>query len=475
MASTNRTIEENARPGTAEWQLQWTKFDAVAALAASPLVRNLRSSAVEGYASRTSCYPGESLDLFVSLDPGGSLRGDVYRLGFYGGSGGRHVASVGPFEVETQPVPLMTTERLRECAWARTATLTVGEDWASGVYVVKLSREDEPGYQSYVIFVVKSREPSDLLVQVSDLTWQAYNKWPANDSIYDDGSGPVWYSGPNVRVGFNRPYAKYCQVVDAPLSAGSGEFLLWEHPLAYWLESEGYDVAYCSNIDLHLDADVLDRANVFLSVAHDEYWSREMYDAVTGARDDGMSLAFLSGNAVYHEIVFYDSEIDGAPCRSFARKRRFDDEDRLMGVKSYGSAAGDWVVTNADHWIYDGTGLSDGDRIPGLIGWEYHGNPADIPGLEVVATADLWPKQHYTNPDQVHAAVVYPCDAGNWVFNAGTIWWAEGLSQPPGHIPARTGRSGPHGVNESVRTVTRNVLNRMIDDSPRKRTSATGD
>ena len=263
------------------------------------------------------------------------------------------------------------------------------------------------------------------------------------------------------------PTPKYCQVVDAPLSAGSGEFLLWEHPLAFWLEAQGYDVTYCSNIDLHLDAEVLNRSKVFMSVAHDEYWSREMYDAVTEARDSGMSLAFLSGNAVYHEIQFYNSEVTGIPCRSFARKQRFENEDLLMGTKSYGSADGDWIVTNPEHWIYLGSGLRKGDRIPGLIGWEYHGNPADIPGLEIVAAAELYPRRHYTNQEQNHAAVVFPCEKGNWVFNAGTIWWSEGLSSPPGHIPARTGQSGPLGVSHHVKEITENILDRMIKDSPR--------
>ena len=466
--TTNTHINaENEHPGTAEWQLQWTRFDAVPALASTPLVRNLRSSSVEGFASRTSFYPGDSLDLFVSLDPAGAVGVDFYRLGYYGGSGGRHIASIGPYDADAQPVPHMTTERLRECDWQKTVTFTVPEDWSSGVYLAKLTRAEDFGAQSYIIFVVKSRGKSDILVQVSDISWQAYNKWPANDSIYDDGSGPVWYSGPNIRVSFDRPYSKYCQVVDAPLSAGSGEFLLWEHPLAYWLEAEGYDVTYCSNLDLHLDPDILDRSKVFLSVAHDEYWSREMYDAVMAARENGLSLAFLSGNSIYHEIEFYDNERDGTPCRSFARKQRFDDEDLLMGTKSYGSAGGDWIVTKPDHWIYKDTGLAENDRIPGLIGWEYHGTPAPIPGLEVVAAAELYPRSHASNPKQDHAAVVFPCAMGNWVFNAGTIWWPEGLSSPPGHIPARTGRFGPLGVSKPVQQITRNVLNRMVNDSPR--------
>jgi hypothetical protein len=90
----------------------------------------------------------------------------------------------------------------------------------------------------------------------------------------------------------------------------------------------------------------------------------------------------------------------------------------------------------------------------------------------------------------LHAAVVYPCSKGNWVFNAGTCWWSEGLSQPPGHIPAGDSgmeeppylysrdpysRSAPaghnpagrtFGVNPLVQKISANVINRMIKDSP---------
>src|SRR5690606_28246236 len=148
--------------------------------------------------------------------------------------------------------------------------------WPSGVYLGKLSCDHEFGKQSYVIFVIKEKRESDILCQVSDLTWQAYNKWPGNDSLYDDGTPSVWYTGSNVRVSFNRPYAKYVQLVDSVLSTGSGAYLLWEHPMTFWLEKEGYDVTYCSNLDLHFDSNILDRSKVFLSVGHDEYWTREM-------------------------------------------------------------------------------------------------------------------------------------------------------------------------------------------------------
>ena len=176
------------------------------------------------------------------------------------------------------------------------------------------------------------------------------------------------------------------------------------------------------------------------------------------------------------------------PGRVFAKTPNvnFKNEEQLMGVISYGVGYGDWVVKNSDHWIYEGTGMKDGDKIPAIIGWEFHGAPAaNIEGLVVVAESAL------SQTDKLHNGVVYPCPKGNWVFNAGTCWWAEGLSQPPGHVPAGDGgmeeppyryatdpysRSAPaghnpggrtFGVNSYVRKITANVINRMIKDSPR--------
>ena len=173
--------EENRRAGTTEWQLRNCRFDDPVTLASYPLVRRLRSSAIEGYVSATSVYQGGSVDIKVSLDPPGGFRIEIYRMGFYGGAGGRHVATLGPFEGRTQPVPMMTVERLRECEWESCATLSIPEEWPSGVYLGKLVREEFYGSESYVVFVVKERRRSDILWQLSDLTWQAYNRWPGND------------------------------------------------------------------------------------------------------------------------------------------------------------------------------------------------------------------------------------------------------------------------------------------------------
>lgn len=331
------TQAENRLPGTLDWQLTRFQFDYPGHMQASPIIRGLRSSTIEGYASRTSVYPGDTLELMVSVQPEAGFEIDIYRMGYYDGLGGRHLLHLGPFEGRRQPMPMETIERLRECDWEPAVTLTIPDDWASGVYLAKLTKGTAPHAQSYIVFVVKSRRRAQVLVQVSDLTWQAYNKWPGVNSIYDDGTPDMWYTGDKVRVSFDRPYAKYCQIVDAPLSCGSGEFLLWEFPLAYWLEAEGYEVTYCSNLDTHHDPDLLLSCEVFISVGHDEYWTREMYDNVSRARDAGVSLLFLSGNTMYHEILPYARK-EGEPFRSFARRRYFQDEQELMGASSFGPA-----------------------------------------------------------------------------------------------------------------------------------------
>src|SRR6185503_19781534 len=102
----------------------------------------------------------------------------------------------------------------------------------SGVYLGKLTAERD-GWQSYVIFIVKDERKADLIFQCSDNTWQAYNRWPDGYSLYTD---PRAAHAPDVSVSFDRPYGKYCQIFDAPQSIGSGEFLLCEFPLVYWLE-----------------------------------------------------------------------------------------------------------------------------------------------------------------------------------------------------------------------------------------------
>jgi hypothetical protein len=464
----DQILRENEKRGTQDWLLTHTRID--------PATK-YRCPWVEGYGSRTSVRAGESISFQVSTNPPSPFTLDIYRMGYYGGAGGRQVLSLGPFRGVSQPDPPIGEKRARDCRWEPCTTIKIPPDWLSGVYLGKLTAERE-GLQSYVIFIVHDDRPADFIFQCSDTTWQAYNRWPSQFALYDDGKDP-WYWGPNVRVSFNRPYGKYCQILDAPLSTGSGEWFLWEFPLAYWLESRGDDVTYVSNLDAHANPKSLLRAKGFLSVGHDEYYSLEMFHQLKAGIDAGLNVAFLSGNTCCGRILF-SPDFRGVPDRVFERVGVFGPPggtrdfvamkslpherpyaNELIGAHSTGPVTGgaDWLCVQPEHWLFEGTGMKKGEGIAGLVGWEWHGDPAAIPGLEVVASGPTQDGPGKPNGG-IYTATIYPGPKGNFVFNAATCWWADGIAEPPGYVRP-SAYTTPKGPDARVRRITANVLERM--------------
>jgi hypothetical protein len=460
---------ENDKPGTTEWLLTNTRVD--------PKTK-YRCPWVEGYCSHTSLRAGDSISFMVSTNPPSPFVIDLYRLGYYGGKGGRHLQQLGPFHGKVQPDPPIGPERLRECRWEPATTLTIPADWPSGVYLGKITAEREK-LQGYVIFIVRDDRPCDFLFQCSDTTWNAYNRWPNQWSLYDNGKND-WYWGPGVRVSFDRPYGKYCQILDAPLSQGSGEFLLWEFPLAFWMEKEGYDVSYISNLDTHADSKGLVRAKGWLSVGHDEYWSLDMFNNVKAAVATGLNVAFFSANTCCG-VISVGPNSGGAANRVISRigqygpiqeaavkggfpelldlKHNGPNEATLIGARSTFPVTGGagWTCVNEKHWVFAGSGMKNGDSVPGLVGWEWHGDPADIPGLEILAKGKLRSR----DAEGTYTATIYPGPKGNFVFNAATIWWSDGLSAPPGYQHPSAHGAHPKGPDPRVQQITANLLNRF--------------
>jgi hypothetical protein len=459
---------ENEKPGTTDWLLQHTRVD--------PKTK-YRCPWIEGYCSHTSLRAGDTLSIMVSTNPPSPFVIDISRLGYYQGKGGRHLARLGPFKGKIQPDPEIGTERLRECRWEPATTVTIPRSWPSGVYLGKLTAEKEK-LQSYVIFIVRDDRACDYLFQCSDTTWSAYNRWPGQWSLYDDGK-KQWYWGPGVQVSWDRPYGKYCQVLDAPLSLGSGEFLLWEFPLAFWMEKEGYDVSYISNVDTHADARGLLRARGFLSVGHDEYWSVDMYRNVQAAIAAGVSVAFLSSDTCIGVTPFWPSAAK-VPNRVISRigsfgplpkewtktatevlrlKSDYPDQGGLVGARDIWplTGGGDWTCVKEKHWLFAGSGMKNGDSIPGLVGWEWVGDPAAIKGLEVVARGTV----NSGRNKGTYTATIYPGPKGNFVFNAATIWWADGLSAPPGYQHPSAYGARPRGPDPRVHRITACLLKRF--------------
>ncbi len=464
---------ENALPGTRDWQLTRVRLDKSG---------GYRSPAIEGYCSKQSVEAGETIEFFVSTEPANSFQLEIFRMGYYGGAGARLMKTLGPLEGRPQPVPPIGPNRVRECTWEPSASLEIPADWRSGVYLGRLTTltgRDGSGYwQSYVIFIVRDHRRADVLFQCSDNTWQAYNRWPDDFSLYTHPEGA---HHPGVAGSFDRPYARYPQIVEAPQSVGSGEFLLWEYPLCYWLEQHGYDVTYCSNLDMVDSAQPL-RGKVVLSVGHDEYWDLRQYESLQNAVQQGVSILFLSANTAYMVSPFTPSA-SGRANRIITRTASFGpmsdeetkayghmmgpfpsagpDEALLIGAKTTVpfNGGGDWICTRPEHWMFAGTGMRHGDAVPGLVGWEFHGDPANIPGLEIVGEGTVLSggvkPGHWTS-------TIYPGPKQNFVFNASTIWWAQGLAAPPGHMLPWSHWSRPHGPDDRVQRMTHNLLRRAI-------------
>jgi hypothetical protein len=358
-------------------------------------------------------------------------------MGYYGGAGGRRVTSGGPVEVGPQATPAADPKTGRvECAWPTTFRVQTQPDWTSGVYLVRLTRDD--GLQRAVMAVVRADERKGVgVVQSSVTTWQAYNDW-GGESLYTTSTGQP--GGFAKEASFDRPYSDQW---------GTGEFLYFESFFVLWAESRGYDLTYVTNVDVDRDPSLLEGQKLFLSVGHDEYWSLAERSAVESAISRGVDVAFLGADTLEWQVrlegsaassrrtvVCYkgmDSDpLRGTPLesthwRSTALNRP---ENELVGVmyESYQTRSFAFVAANTSHWVYAGTGLKDGDTLPPIVGFEFDSvfdNGRTPANLIVLARS---PVVGFDGTAGVHNATIYTATSGAWVFAAGTLEWSWGLS-----------------------------------------------
>jgi hypothetical protein len=453
---------ENQLPGSPNWGMWFGGMPA-----------DDSGKQVKGYASAASVNKGGSITLYVSVTPAQNYTIDIYRLGYYQGNGGRLLQSVGPLAGVQQPAcPTDGNTGLIDCNWSASYTLAVPTTWMSGIFLAKLTNAN--GYQNWIMFVVRDdARPAALVYQHPTNTYQAYNNYP-NDgatgkSLYNFNSfGAPTVSGQNraVKVSFNRPYA----------DRGAGQFFNWEYYFVRWIERSGYDVKYTTTVDVHEHG--VPATKGFLSIAHDEYWSKEMYDAAEAARAAGVNMAFFGGNGVYWQVRFEPSPLTGVADRVMVgyKDRSIDPvqgptttilwrdpfisrpEQTLMGVQfsgqiDFSTPNYPYTVQNSSHWVYTGTGVHDGDQIPGLVGYETDASTAGTPLPDAVGgTYTILGQSPYTDSGgtpQVSNATIYQAPSGAWVFGAGTTSWAWGLDLD--------GTADPR-----IQRMTSNLLDRFV-------------
>jgi hypothetical protein len=130
----------------------------------------------------------------------------------------------------------------------------------------------------------------------------------------------------------------------------------------------------------------------------------------------------------------------------------------------------DIAIKNPGHWIFEGTGLKDGDSLKHLVGWEYHGFPLKKDSsIAVLGIGKIETNRFSSNDPPDHAMVMYTAEKGNFVFNAGTCFWSLPLSSPPGYKnPVNNqGELGKEVIDFTredprIQKITKNLLDRAI-------------
>jgi hypothetical protein len=261
-------------------------------------------SNLQGFATDISVNRGGTVSFKVDTT-GSAYRIDIYRLGYYNGLGARKIATIpNASTVKTNQPACLTdaTTGLVDCGtWSVSASWDVPADAVSGIYLARLVGESGGLGDSHIVFVVREDGgTSDILFQTADTTWQAYNSYGGN-SLYG-GSGPgagASGTGRAYKVSYNRPFTTRATAPEDWLFNA-------EYPMLRWLEANGYDVSYFTGVDADRRGDEVAKHKVFLSVGHDEYWSKQQRLNVERARDGQLPgqttpvhLAFLSGNEVF--------------------------------------------------------------------------------------------------------------------------------------------------------------------------------
>ncbi len=361
----------------------------------------------------------------------------------------------------------------------------------SGLYYLH-AKTGSGAFFSFPWVVAPARPGSDIAVLASNINWNAYNNFGGRSNyIHPDGFPPrptvnarlelKRYTDPRHThfnskayppLSFDRPelinHILEGEKITDPIEGRSNCHVApAEWRLLGWLEREGY--AYDFYAETQLDSGVLnlDDYRVLILSTHPEYWSADMYFKLKSwVFERGGKLVYLGGNGLNCEVEFLDAYTmvcrngdqggsfnDMQKIRCESRFHQFhESEANLLGevCSETGIMTGaPYRVIDASHWIFEGTGLKNGDifgekylhmRCPGgASGHETDKISASSPGNVQLLAKGL-------NPDEGGAEIVcHKTESGGEVFSVGSINY-------PSSLP----------VDDSISKITVNVLNRFL-------------
>jgi hypothetical protein len=456
---TNKVACENTQPGDdpSTWQID-----------------GAGDESIQGYATQMSVTPGQTINFKIKSDTS-NYRIDILRLGWYGGDGARRWAKdLVPSSPAPQPACNTYSDTgLVDCGnWSVSASWPVPSTAVSGVYVAYLHRLDTGG-ASQIIFVVRDdTSHSAVLLQTSDATWQAYNTYGGN-SLYTctvacPPGEPAAYKAA-YKVSYNRP-----STIAVDDGGRSSMFNGAEYPMIRFMERNGYDVSYTSEIDTELRGSLIKNHKLFISQGHDEYVSATQRANIQAARDAGVNLAYFTANEMFWKTR-YENSVDGTntPARTLVayKDTHFKEQQDPVAwtgtwrdnrwastadnVRPENALSGQsFTVNSGTSEIVVGSAFSklriwrntDAAHLSGsqtvtlgtdTLGYEWDEDvdngfrPAGVFDMSSTTVSNAEIFSDYGSSTKIgaatHSLTMYKAPSGARVFNAGTIQWAWGL------------------------------------------------
>jgi hypothetical protein len=445
------------------------------ASATEPVVRPQRAW---GYMDRHSVLPGEGFDVMLASRPGvGPIRGRLVLLRV--GSEEDHAPAAWSstlFDLKEQPVhpgAAATGPNWQPTLYGLNSTGLI-----PGVYLADFVEEGANAGEHLFHIVVRKEGTVGILLKLGTNTYQAYNAFGGHSfytSVSNAGVG-------GTMVSFDRPL-------------GRTNVLEYDIFLIRFLEDlvreRGISVGYTTDFDVHSNPSALLGASLVLCSAHDEYWSKEMFDAFEQRiHFDGRNTIFFGANTAYWQARYVDAnrppgdEDRGRQlvcCKwthdPIARRappdkanllitRMFRYESRRPETMLMGAAYQDWFppypeadhrypyrVVTVDGPLFQGTGWSPGQVAADVVGYEWDNRDPQGDGKR------LWDAERSRNaaiPTEdikvlfighpvgqagpgLAEAVTYRSRAGAKVFDASSIRWVWGLGKPGYSNPAFRG------------------------------------
>lgn len=367
-------IDQNKLPGTNSWRIS----------------QGANTSGISGYLNRTYAQVGQKVSFYVSTKST-SYKIYGYRMGYYGGKGGRLIWTSNRLSgVLQHPCNLAKVTNMVSCDnWTPSLNLTISNSFVQGDYLFKLVGSNNA--QSYIPLTIWDPTSHASYVIKNDVfTWQAWNPYGGYDFYTGIGSCPSGHYPLCSRarvVSFDRPYA---------YGNGAADFLGNEYPLVYWAEKHGLNVTYWTDQTVIQHPTLLKNHATLLSLGHDECWSLRERKAVENANhSQGLNVVFFGASAMLRHVRLQSSplgslreEVDyrnsykdplyrsGNPLEvtgnTWASPPANWPENRFVG-ETYagyvlnGAKPQPFVVSKASSWVFAGTGLKDGQTIPNVI------------------------------------------------------------------------------------------------------------